>query len=58
MKNKFQKSVTKKYKKENKKPLIITGVGVDNSINWSWYYFIFKENEINLRPLKIRSFLI
>ena len=28
MKNKFQKSVTKKYKKENKKPLIITGVGV------------------------------
>ena len=33
MKNKFQKSVTKKYKKENKKPLIITGVGVDN-----WFY--------------------
>ena len=32
MKNKFQKSVTKKYKKENKKPLIITGVGVDNCI--------------------------
>ena len=46
MKNKFQKSVTKKYKKENKKPLIITGVGVENSINWSWYCFIFKEKKL------------